>query len=171
VNMVNKQGQTALIYAAKYGNLEPIKLLLEYGADINQTDFEGNTALHYAAAWERFDAVTILIERGCQFAVKNHSGWTALDYSYSMELKSHLQECALSHHEESKINRRRAHLKINVDSLISIDSIPTTVRSATYPPGRPSGELFDSAPNESYPNENLSPNVINPVKRKESLPW
>ncbi|CAG8573690.1 15758_t:CDS:2 [Dentiscutata heterogama] len=170
VNMVNKQGQTALIYASKYGNLDPIKLLLENGADINQTDFEGNTALHYAAAWERFDAVTILIERGCQFAVKNNSGWTALDYSYSMNLKSHLQDCALLHHEESKINRRR-NLKITVDSLISIDSMPTVIRSATLPPGRPSGESFDSMPGESYSSENLSPNIINPVKRKESLPW
>ncbi|RIB07308.1 ankyrin repeat-containing domain protein [Gigaspora rosea] len=166
--MVNKQGQTALIYASKYGNLDPIKLLLENGADINQTDFEGNTALHYAAAWERFDAVTVLIERGCQFAVKNHSGWTALDYSYSMNLKSHLQECALSHHEESKINRRR-NLKITVDSLISIDSMPTMIRSATLPPGRPSDESFDNTPNESFSTENLSP--MNPVKRKESLPW
>ncbi|CAG8555124.1 4018_t:CDS:2, partial [Scutellospora calospora] len=44
--MVNKLGQTALIFASKYGNLDPIKLLLEHEADINQTDFEGNTALH-----------------------------------------------------------------------------------------------------------------------------
>ncbi|CAG8545905.1 1067_t:CDS:2 [Racocetra fulgida] len=69
-----------------------------------------------------------------------------------------------------KDNEEFTEIFVETDSLISIDSIPTTVRSATYPPGRPS-EPFDSAPNESYPNENLSPNVINPVKRKESLPW
>src|SRR5438270_792382 len=85
-------------------------------------------------------AVTMLIERGCQFASKNLSGWTALDYSYSMDMKAHLQECARTHHEETK-NSRRRNLKITVDSMISLDSIPITTRSATFPLAKPNVEL------------------------------
>ncbi|CAG8646310.1 2039_t:CDS:10 [Funneliformis mosseae] len=173
VNMVNKQGQTALIIASKLGNLDAIKLLLEIGAEVNQADFDGNTALHYSAAWNHFQVVTMLIERGCQFASKNKSGWTALDYSYSMELKAHLQECARAYHEETK-NSRRRNLKISVDSMISLDSIPITTRSATFPPVK---ELIldnGNQGNRSYSNGSLSPNDFNPMnqmKRKESLPW
>ncbi|RIA83370.1 ankyrin repeat-containing domain protein [Glomus cerebriforme] len=172
VNMVNKQGQTALIFASKLDNLDAIKvLLLEFGADINQTDFNGNTALHYAAAWNQFQAVTMLIERGCQFASKNLSGWTALDYSYSMEMKTHLQECARAHHEETK-NSRRRNLKITIDSFISLDSVPITTRSATFPLVKTNVELENNNQgNYSYSNGSLSPNDLNPVKRKESLPW
>ncbi|CAG8645408.1 91_t:CDS:2 [Funneliformis caledonium] len=151
VNMVNKQGQTALIIASKLGNLDAIKLLLEIGAEVNQADFDGNTALHY----------------------KNKSGWTALDYSYSMELKAHLQECARAYHEETK-NSRRRNLKISVDSMISLDSIPITTRSATFPPVKELVLDNCNQGNRSYSNGSLSPNDFNPMnqmKRKESLPW
>jgi ankyrin repeat protein len=171
INMANKQGQTALIFASKLGNLDAIKLLLEFNADINQTDFDGNTALHYAAAWNQFQVVTMLIECGCQFASKNLSGWTALDYSYSMDMKAHLQECARTHHEETK-NSRRRNLKITVDSMISLDSIPITTRSATFPLVKPELALENNNQgNHPYSNGSLSPNDLNPIKRKESLPW
>ncbi|CAB4432144.1 unnamed protein product [Rhizophagus irregularis] len=173
VNMVNKQGQTALIFASKLGNLDAIKLLLEFDADINQTDFDGNTALHYAAAWNQFQAVTMLIEHGCQFASKNLSGWTALDYSYSVDMKAHLQECARAYHEETKNNRKR-NLKITVDSIISLDSIPVTTRSATFPLAKANIELTlenNNQGNYSYSSGSLSPNDLNLIKRKESLPW
>ncbi|CAJ0647545.1 14962_t:CDS:2 [Entrophospora sp. SA101] len=172
INMCNKQGQTALIFASKHGHLEIIDFLLEYGADINQTDYEGNTALHYAAAWDKSSVVTMLIERECQFAVKNIAGWTALDYSYSMNLKEHLQECARTHHE-NKIIRRRNNLKINIESSPLIDSMPFTIRSATFPLVK-SNDFLDNNngnSNNSSISSNLSSNDINAIKRKESLPW
>ena len=120
-----------------------------------------------------YKAVMMLIERGCQFATKNNFGWTALDYSYSMDMKSHLQECARKHHEETK-NSRRRNLKITVDSMISLDSIPITTRSATFPLVKPNLELGlenNNQGNQPYSNGSLSPNDFNPIKRKESLPW
>ena len=119
----------------------------------------------------------MLIERGCQFAIKNNSGWTALDYSYSMDMKAHLQECARKHHEETKNSRRRNNqnnLKITIDSIISLDSIPITTRSATFPLVRPNLELGlenNNQGNNPYFSSSLSPNDFNPIKRKESLPW
>lgn len=140
-----------------------------------------------------------MIERGCQFAVKNHAGWTALDYSYSMELKAHLQgnnsnyfrilkylhmsykyyvflyysysECARTHFEEKKKNKKRnQHLKIKVDSLISLDSVPliSSTRSATLPL---SGVTYNSDnDNNNYDKGNNNSNNNN-YSNSESIGW
>ena len=48
MNEENQQGETALIKAAKTGNLEIVEILLEKGASPNLTDFTGRTALDHA---------------------------------------------------------------------------------------------------------------------------
>ncbi|RGB29355.1 hypothetical protein C1646_322931 [Rhizophagus diaphanus] len=154
--MVNKQGQTALIFASKLGNLDAIKNLMQI---LIKQILMG--ILHY-----------IMLQLGINFN-KNLSGWTALDYSYSVDMKAHLQECARAYHEETKNNRKR-NLKITVDSIISLDSIPVTTRSATFPLAKANIELTlenNNQGNYSYSSGSLSPNDLNLIKRKESLPW
>ncbi|CAG8570887.1 5141_t:CDS:2 [Diversispora eburnea] len=176
------------MYATKHGFELLIEFLIQNGhEDVELSrDFENNTTLMIAAqynrikvaAWDRYQAVTLLIERGCQFAVKNNAGWTALDYSYSMELKAHLQECARTHYEEKKkYKKRNQHLKIKVDSLITLDSVPliSSTRSATLPSGTTyygvygnNGENVNNSGSNcegenrglssSIPNDSLSPN-------------
>ena len=49
VNMQDRMwGRTALIYAAKRGDLETVELYLQYGAHVTTTDMFGDTALSYA---------------------------------------------------------------------------------------------------------------------------
>ena len=40
---------SALMWAAKKGSLETVKILLEYNADVNAKDDDGHTALYWAA--------------------------------------------------------------------------------------------------------------------------
>ena len=49
VNMKDKAGRTALIYAAREGQIEAVKALIEAGADVNAVDsFYRTTALSVA---------------------------------------------------------------------------------------------------------------------------
>ena len=51
LNKPNQLKTTALMYAAKEGYSDIVRLLLSYGATTEQCDDDGNTALHHAAAW------------------------------------------------------------------------------------------------------------------------
>ncbi len=48
VNVKSTLGHTPLIWAARAGNLKITKLLIEKGANVDDTDNDGNNALHYA---------------------------------------------------------------------------------------------------------------------------
>jgi hypothetical protein len=54
----------ALISASGEGHMSIIKVLLEYGADINAQDDDGRTALHLAIQYDKKEAVKFLIEKG-----------------------------------------------------------------------------------------------------------
>ena len=45
---------TPLHYASRCGNKNVLEVLIDYGSDINQTDFEGNTVLHHAVRSSNF---------------------------------------------------------------------------------------------------------------------
>ena len=60
VNMVDKYGMNALMWACAKGNIEIVKLLLEVGANVNIVDKYGNTALKIAEQYERTEAIELL---------------------------------------------------------------------------------------------------------------
>ena len=57
VNAKDRHGHTPLMEAAKTGNLEAVKDLLNRGADLEAKSEKGKTALHYAAANGNVDIV------------------------------------------------------------------------------------------------------------------
>jgi ankyrin repeat protein len=61
----------ALAWAAKYGRLTIVRLLLDRGADPAGADHQGMTALHWAAAHGRLDVVEELLGRGSPLEVEN----------------------------------------------------------------------------------------------------
>lgn len=70
---------TALHYAVKSGDIDVVKMLLDYGADINATDFNNTTPLYYAVNNINSSMVKILLEYGADPNIRRNS---INDYCY-----------------------------------------------------------------------------------------
>ncbi len=58
----DSEGRTALHFSCGYGELDCVKVLLEFEADVNALDDNKNTALHYAAGYGQAECVKLLVE-------------------------------------------------------------------------------------------------------------
>jgi len=63
-NLQDKQGQSALHYAVRGGNLLIVKLLLKNGANINLQDYEGTTPLYLATQGNFVAIANLLLQNG-----------------------------------------------------------------------------------------------------------
>ena len=82
INLQNKDGNTALIYAIRENNIEMVKLLLlEKGADTNLQNKDGNTALIYAIRENNIEMVKLLLEQGANTNLQNKDGNKGLMYA------------------------------------------------------------------------------------------
>ena len=97
INSKNVFGKTALMYAAQYGFMESVKILLEAGADINAQTNKGNldgticyeevcivngerTALMYAVQEGNLEIAKYLVEKGADINLKDSKGMSVYDY-------------------------------------------------------------------------------------------
>src|SRR6266850_1867063 len=71
-------GLTALILAAREGDLESTKVLLDKGADVNQVTEYGWTPLLTATNNRHYKLAELLIERGANVNLANKGNWTPL---------------------------------------------------------------------------------------------
>jgi ankyrin repeat protein len=71
-------GLTALVFAAREGDLESTKLLVAAGADVNQTTEYGWTPLLTATNNRHYKLATWLVENGADVDRANKGGWTPL---------------------------------------------------------------------------------------------
>ena len=71
-------GLTALVFAAREGDLESSKLLVAAGADVNQTTEYGWTPLLTATNNRHYKLAAWLIENGANVNLANKGGWTPL---------------------------------------------------------------------------------------------
>ena len=69
-------GLTALVFAAREGDMESARVLLDAGADINQTTTYGWTPLLTAVNNRNYRLAQMLIERGADVNKANNGGWT-----------------------------------------------------------------------------------------------
>ena len=70
-----------LIAAAKRGDTELCKRLLENGADVNAADEVGWTPLHSAAANGKTETCKLLLENGADINAEDEGGKTPLHYA------------------------------------------------------------------------------------------
>jgi len=71
-------GLTALIFAARQGDLETARILAEAGADVNQTSRYGWTPLLTATQNRHYQLAAYLLAHGANPNLPNHGGWTPL---------------------------------------------------------------------------------------------
>ena len=71
-------GLTALTFAAREGDIETTRYLLDRGADINQTTEYGWTALLTATNNRHYKLGAFLMERGADANIANKGGWTPI---------------------------------------------------------------------------------------------
>ncbi|MES2889361.1 MAG: ankyrin repeat domain-containing protein [Pseudomonadota bacterium] len=75
VNLLNVNGESALMIAALKGNLEGTQKLLLRGAQVNKP---GWTPLHYAASGQQPKVVSLLLDNGALIDAQSPNGTTAL---------------------------------------------------------------------------------------------
>jgi ankyrin repeat protein len=76
------KGRTALMVACAYWcGMDMVKLLVQYGADVNVQSLDGTTSLMLAASSEKLDVVIYLLEHGADANKKNAAGKTALNFA------------------------------------------------------------------------------------------
>lgn len=69
---------TALMSAARNGDTEAVRRMLDLGANVNEKTSKGKTALMLAAAGGFTDTVKLLIGRGADVKIRDNYGTTAL---------------------------------------------------------------------------------------------
>ncbi|GMS80449.1 hypothetical protein PENTCL1PPCAC_2624, partial [Pristionchus entomophagus] len=70
--------RTALHYAAEYGLLNHISLLIEHGANVDAIDVMRRTPLHYAVWNNKIEAIKLLVSLGANQGVHDHYNETPL---------------------------------------------------------------------------------------------
>ena len=71
-------GLTALTFAARQGNIDSARILLEAKADVNQTTEFGWSPLLVATENRNYQLGKLLIDRGANVNLANKHGWTPL---------------------------------------------------------------------------------------------
>eukprot|EP01134_Creolimax_fragrantissima_P005330 CFRG5330T1 len=102
-NCENSQGSRPLILAAKIPTLRIIKLLISYGADVNQTDNKGWTAMHWAARMSNTAAVKLLLEANANVELLTDSGKSVKDIALETINSNHtldLLQGSTAYHNE-----------------------------------------------------------------------
>jgi len=85
-NLLLGSGWTALMYAANFGNLELVKIIIKFGGDVNVKSSNGCTALiaackSSASSSNVFPVVQHLLDASADVSVQDDSGKTALIYA------------------------------------------------------------------------------------------
>jgi len=78
INDLDAGHMTPLNIAARLGNTEAVRLLIDAGADMTRGDAEGSTPLHLAAAGGHIEAMLVMLDKGASLDIQDDNGTTAL---------------------------------------------------------------------------------------------
>ncbi|KAK3316849.1 ankyrin repeat-containing domain protein [Apodospora peruviana] len=90
------KGETPLHAIAEQGDLQDLKLYLDYCYDadvaLRQCNIHGESLLHYAAMGRHVDVVEFLLSRGLDVNAANNNGWTPLICALMPSLASQVSD-------------------------------------------------------------------------------
>lgn len=99
--MEERDGWLPIHYAARWGDMRMLLLLLKAGADIDGKTNSNETALHKAARWNRREIAIALLKRGAKIEIKNGDGNKAADMTTEQWMKD-----IINHFEEFLANEK-----------------------------------------------------------------
>ncbi|XP_058809038.1 putative ankyrin repeat protein RF_0381 [Phymastichus coffea] len=99
LNECTDSGETVLHHAVLSNNVKLIKLLLEYGANINAKNRDGKSPLYFAVECSNTKILNFLLENGARVNDKMNHGFTALHEAIIQRSEDNI-ELLLSHGAE-----------------------------------------------------------------------
>lgn len=78
INFQDSDGKTPISLASKFNNSAVLRLLIEFGADLEISDKNSYTPLHFAVLWKNIEIVETLLEYGANVHAENTFGKTPL---------------------------------------------------------------------------------------------
>ncbi|ORY26004.1 ankyrin, partial [Neocallimastix californiae] len=80
-NIGNHSGQTVLMLASEFNNIELVKYLVKHHTQINAVDDDNNTALIIACGYNNYEIAEYLIQQGALTDIINNDSYSALMYA------------------------------------------------------------------------------------------
>lgn len=87
-NVKNKDGATALHFAAAANDAIMTKLLLDFGADPNYINNDGDTPLHIAAKESAFSVARTLMQYNADTSIEDNENKKPIDYATNNRMRS-----------------------------------------------------------------------------------
>lgn len=78
ISPISRGGLTAFLFAAREGDIETAKVMLDHGVDINQTDVDGTSGLVISILNKKYTFAKYLLDRGADPNVTDVKGRAAL---------------------------------------------------------------------------------------------
>jgi ankyrin repeat protein len=94
INLATTRGETSL-HGASLNDIDKVRILIRYGADVNARDSVQEHPLHYAERANRLDIVQALVEAGADLNGQDDDGWSVLLWAIvasHFEIASYLLE-------------------------------------------------------------------------------
>ncbi len=88
--MTTYDGVTPLGAAVSKGDVEAVKMFIEYGADVNEKS-NGMSPLMMAARYNKVEIIKILLSNGANLNAKDEKGFTALKHAELSNAKDAIQ--------------------------------------------------------------------------------
>ncbi|MGL4617396.1 MAG: ankyrin repeat domain-containing protein [Mycoplasmoidaceae bacterium] len=117
INQTTSNGRTPLMFAAQFGNINCLKLLIIAGAKINAIDEHGTTALMLASFFGQDEAVSVLLESGASKIIKDCNGVTARMLANKNEDKLICKILDEFHSDISQIKKSMENSNISIETL------------------------------------------------------
>jgi ankyrin repeat protein len=128
VDLMDRSGKTALLWASERGHSEIIRLLLEKGADINAQGGENGNAIQCAAREGNLEIVQLLLEKGADINAQGGEYDNALQGAVR---RGHLEIVQLLLENGADVNARHKSTADKMDEKHGNPSHKTSTRGMT----------------------------------------